>query len=263
MSDLDNSGAFYEDGSAGRFLPSEFTRGPWRADAQHGGPPTALTGRLVERNLGREDARVVRVTVDILRPVPITPLQAEVSLVRAGRSLLLHHVRLADERGDALHASVWSMRTTDLGVTVHHYGAPPEVQDGRPAPFFPVAWDTGFHTATEWRFVTGTWVDAGPAVAWMRLRVPLVAGEEPSPLQRVLVAGDCGNGVSSPLDFTRYVFVNTDLTVAVHRPPVGPWICLDARTTVEADGTGLAESVLSDAGGPVGRGLQNLFVDAR
>ncbi len=95
------------------------------------------------------------------------------------------------------------------------------------------------------------------------MRHPLVAGEEPSPLSRAVVAADSGNGVSAALDFDRFVFVNTDLTVQLHRLPEGEWVALDARTTVEAHGVGLAESVIHDRRGPLGRGLQSLFVARR
>ncbi len=80
---------------------------------------------------------------------------------------------------------------------------------------------------------------------------------------RVLVAADCGNGVSATLDFRRYLFINPDLSVHLHRHPVGEWVCLDAETAVEPTGCGLAVSTLSDEHGPIGRGLQSLFVAAR
>ena len=95
------------------------------------------------------------------------------------------------------------------------------------------------------------------------MRHPLLPGEEPSPLTRVLIAADSGNGVSAVLDWRRFVFVNPDLTVHLHREPVGEWVCLVARTTVEGVGGGLAESTIHDREGPVARGLQTLFVAER
>jgi len=97
----------------------------------------------------------------------------------------------------------------------------------------------------------------------MRMRVPLVAGEEPTPLERVLVAADSGNGVSSTLDWSSYLFVNVDLTVHLHRALVGEWVCLDAITIPERSGIGIADTALYDERGPVGRADQTLLVDAR
>jgi hypothetical protein len=92
---------------------------------------------------------------------------------------------------------------------------------------------------------------------------PLVEGEEPSPLQRVLVVADSGNGVSRELNGLKWWFINPELTVHLHREAVGEWVCLDAATQVADGGTGLATSVLSDAVGPVGVGAQSLLVAPR
>ena len=87
----------------------------------------------------------------------------------------------------------------------------------------------------EVRFVRGGFVEPGPATAWLRMRHPLVAGEEPSPLQRTLIAADVGNGISAALDFRRFVFVNVDLTVHLERMPAGEWICVDAADPAAAE----------------------------
>jgi Thioesterase-like superfamily len=109
----------------------------------------------------------------------------------------------------------------------------------------------------------GTYAAPGPAIAWFRMRVPVVAGEEPTPLQRAACAADFGNGASSALDWSRYVFVNPDLTLYLQRPPRGEWICLDARTSVDPAGVGLARSTMHDLDGPIGVAVQALFVAAR
>jgi acyl-CoA thioesterase len=112
----------------------------------------------------------------------------------------------------------------------------------------------------ELRFLEGSW-SPGPAVVWFRLAHPLVEGEEPSPAMRAAAAADFGNGVSSALRFDgSWLFVNTDLTVALHRPPRGEWIALDARTVVQPGGVGLALSTLHDREGPIGTGQQTLYV---
>jgi hypothetical protein len=115
----------------------------------------------------------------------------------------------------------------------------------------------------EYRFVSGAFRELGPATVWMRMRWPLVEGEEPTPLQRVLVAADSGNGVSATVDWSAYLFINVDLTVHLHRLPAGEWVCLDAVTTPEPTGIGLADTALRDEGGPIGRALQTLLVRER
>jgi hypothetical protein len=133
---------------------------------------------------------------------------------------------------------------------------------GRVEPFFPTGQEVGYHTAMEFRFVAGSFLEPGPATVWMRMRHPLVPDELPSPLSRVLIAADSGNGVSAALDFHTWRFINPDLTVYLLRYPAGEWVALEASTTA-ADGIGLADTTLHDEQGPIGRSAQALFVDRR
>jgi hypothetical protein len=65
------------------------------------------------------------------------------------------------------------------------------------------------------------------------------------------------------LDFDRYVFINTDLTVHLVRYPAGEWVCLEAVTSIDSTGIGLADTALHDEQGRIGRSAQSLFVSAR
>ena len=109
-------------------------------------------------------------------------------------------------------------------------------------------------------------VDLHPTAPYQRAPVrlvrPVVGAENPSPLMRAAAAADFGNGVSAAVEWGRFLFINTDLTIYLHRDPVGEWVCLDASTQVEPTGVGLAESELYDGEGRVGRSLQALLVDA-
>ncbi|HSC03718.1 MAG TPA: hypothetical protein VLC49_10370 [Solirubrobacteraceae bacterium] len=82
-------------------------------------------------------------------------------------------------------------------------------------------------------------------------------------MQRLAAAADFGAGLSSALPRERFVFINVDLTVYVEREPVGEWICLSSETRISAGGIGLAESVLFDERGRVGRATQALLVAPR
>ncbi|MGK8485433.1 hypothetical protein [Nocardia asiatica] len=115
----------------------------------------------------------------------------------------------------------------------------------------------------HYRFVSGSFAEPGPAVCWIRIKHPIVAGTDPSPLERTLAAADSGNGVSAVLDWSKYLFINTDLTVTLHRQPVGEWVCLDAVTYPQPHGIGMAESALYDEKGPLGRSTQTLFLGTR
>ncbi|WP_329190058.1 thioesterase family protein [Actinacidiphila glaucinigra] len=267
--------AFYERAADDRFVPTPRTRGPWDAASQHAGPPAALLGRAVRTRPGaREDMRLVRITFEIHSPVPLAPLTVTTRVLREGRSVELVEASLAPDGGaEIMRARAVRIRVAPGTVPAADRGgepgaaapepAPPGPGQARPEPFFPVPWDTGYHTAMETRFTSGSFLDRGPATCWLRMRVPLVAGEKTAPLDRVLVAADSGNGVSNVLDFATHLFVNPDLTVHLHRHPAGEWVCLDARTTVDPYGVGMAETALHDERGPIGRGVQSLFVAPR
>jgi hypothetical protein len=96
---------------------------------------------------------------------------------------------------------------------------------------------------------------------WLRLIVPIVAGQETTPFQRVAAAGDFGNGVAAAFDRGRYSCINPDLTITLHRLPAGEWVGLHSATFPEPNGYGVAESVLHDERGRIGRGIQTVLVE--
>jgi hypothetical protein len=258
--------ALFQPLGADRVRATEFTRGPWDPGAQHGGAPAALLARAIERLQPGADMRVARVTMELLRPVPIGELRVETELVRPGRRVQLVAARLY--AGDTLTVQALALRIRRAPGVSPTIAAP----DRAPAPVPGPQARSGLRFSADrsfpgdgcdLRFARGDYREPGPAVAWIRLAVPVVAGEEPSGLQRALAAADFGNGVSAVLDWERQVFINPDLTVHLERDPVGEWVCLDAETTIGADGTGQATSTLYDERGRVGRAGQALYVDRR
>jgi hypothetical protein len=258
--------AFYErDGDL--FDATELTRGPWDAGAQHAGPPAALLGYAIERLPEAEGFQIGRITFEILRSVPIAAVRVEARVARPGRRVQMFEAELSDAGGEVLmRARAWGIRTTPIEIpadAIVGSEPPPPPEEGELSGFFPTGEEHGYHSAMEVRFVSGGFLEPGPAMVWLRMRQPLVAGEEPTPLQRTLVVADVGNGVSASLDFRRFLFINVDLTVQLERMPVGEWICVDAVTLPQPSGVGTAESVLADREGRIGRGLQTLLVAER
>jgi hypothetical protein len=273
--------------SANGFASSELTRGPWDGGSQHAGPPSALVGRAIERldgiGDGPGDRLVARITFEILKPVPIAELRLDAEIVRPGRRVDMAEATLADTAGEPLvRARAWRVLRRDVdvpaGLGSTEEGSPPH-RAGRPGgelgpppgpeailaedAFFPTGHEVGYHTAMEYRFAAGSFLEPGPATCWLRMRHPLLEGEEPSPLQRVLIAADSGNGISSTLDFRRFIFINVDLTVHLHRLPVGEWVCLDSVTVPERTGIGMTDTMIFDESGPLGRAAQSLLVAER
>jgi hypothetical protein len=257
--------AFYErDGD--RFVATELTRGPWDPGAQHAGPPSALIGRGIERLEGSGEFQVGRLTFEIVRPVPIGPVEVEARVVRPGRRVQLVEAALRNGDEELILARGWRIRSASLELpdAITELGDPPPgPEEGSVPEFFDTGQDAGYHTAMEFRALSGGFVEPGPARFWLRQRCALVEGEEPSPLQRTLVVADVGNGISAVLDPLRYLFINVDLTVHLERMPEGEWILVDAVTRPRPNGVGSAESELSDGRGRIGRAVQTLLFAER
>ncbi len=257
---------FHTDGD--RYVPTELTRSPWGPDSLHGGPVAALLAGLAERHELDVPVHLARTTFEILRPVPFEPLSAAVRTVRPGKKVQLIEsvLTVAATEVEVCRAVTLRIRTSDVELPRSPVpDPPPPMPDTAPVGVASGAYRSFHKDGVEMRWVQGRFEDEGPAVVWIRLPGPVVDDEPPSAVQRVMAAADFGNGVSRELPFATagggYLFINPDLTVYLHRPPVGEWICLDARTHLSAVGTGLAESALSDDHGRVGRSVQSLLVD--
>jgi hypothetical protein len=173
---------------------------------------------------------------------------------------------LSGDAGELVRARAWRIRTSEIEIpddVVTTPEPPPGPGEGDVPEFFETAQAVGYHTAMEWRSVSGGFREPGPATVWMRMGCRLVAGEEPTPLQRTLVAADVGNGISAVLDWHRYLFINVDLSVHLERMPEGEWVCVDAVTLPQSSGIGTAESVLFDERGRIGRAAQALLIAER
>jgi hypothetical protein len=260
---------FDVDGS--RFVASEFSRGPWDARHCHGGPVSALLARAVlGADAGDTEWQLARLTIELVRPVPVLqPMSVLTHIERPGRKVSLVAATLTD--GDVEVARVRALR-----VRTRSMDLPPESNlavDTPLAPPLSVAAEraqfartdlTAFHThGAEHRFVEGTWDAPGPVGVWIKLLVPVVAGEQPSGVERVAAAADFGNGVSGSLPYEDFVYINPDLTVHMARPPLGEWVGMRTSSYYGPLGAGLAESQLFDEHGRLGRSCQSLFVDPR
>jgi hypothetical protein len=257
---------FVPDGDA--FVPTALTTGPWDPTAQHGGAPAALLTRAVEAADSPGPMALARITVELLRPVPLRPLRVATEIARPGRKVQLVHASLVEAEGGVEVARAVGLRLRAIeapvpGETVPDDRLPVGPEGGRASdPFTPLHDGLGFATdANELRFVEGGFDVPGPALVWVRLRYPVVAGEVTSPAMRAAAAADFGNGFSWVLPFERWRFLNPDLTVHLGRAPEGEWIGARSTTYPAGAGGGFAESALYDEHGRVGRSVQSLLLE--
>ena len=197
----------------GEFLVFESTDGARSnsdPEIQHGSPPLALMTKLIEERAGLIEERagdsglrIGRLTLDILGAIPVTRLRLRSWVERPGA-----RVAARDQR----HCR----RVTD-----RH---PPLVEGDSVA--VPHSWEgaKGYLETVSWRRQHGA--DGDASVVWLSPLVPLVDSEPTTELQRLAMVVDSANGAGAALDPEKFVFMNTDTVMHLHRLPAGndpPW----------------------------------------
>jgi hypothetical protein len=261
--------AFYERLDEERYAATRATESPWDLRLQHGSPPTTLLVHAIERAHPRADVRVGRVNVEFLGPIPRAVLRVRTSLVRPGKRIEMLEATLENEDDGRVVAAarVWRIAVQPdaelerrAALAAEPVDIPPAAEPGLFG-YEPGAW--GYADAIEWRVASGTVNGLGAAAVWTRPRIPLVAGEALSPLERVLVVADSANGISHVLPFSDWLFVPPTLSIAVQRYAAGDWVLLDAHTALGPDGLGVTTFTLVDRTGYLGGGTQALLVERR
>ena len=156
---------------------SAFAGGPWDPKLQHGAAPSSLICWAVERLPSPVPMRVARLTVDLMRPVPVAPLTVETEVsARAARS-------------SSSRCACWPTARRSCGrarsASASIAQEMPAIADGPPvelpmpelcsAPDF-FATETPFLKGIEMRVAKGGFRIPGPAAVWYRATRPIVAG---------------------------------------------------------------------------------------
>jgi len=246
-------------------VPTELARGPWDHEACHGGPPTAMLVRALERAVPAH--RLARISVELGTPVPMAGFRIDTEVMRGGRATASSRAVLVDGQGVVRSTAVgMHVRTSDepvLPAPLDNAAVElPPVIDTEPGEF-PMRrampqW-VGFRDSVECRYPSGSSGDGGATTVYMRTVAPL-PDEEPSPFQRIAPLSDCGNAFSRHTDLDELQFINTDLVIALHRDPQGEWLGSSSTSSWQPGGVGLADALLFDEHGPVGRALQTLLL---
>ncbi|MCD9148373.1 thioesterase family protein [Pseudophaeobacter flagellatus] len=254
--------SFFSQNSDGVFVGNDPARGPWSADHCHAGPVTGLAARAAEIEIGAEKM-LCRMTLDILRPLPLSGLRVAAETTRHTRTLATTQITVHD-----LDNSLCALGTTmhlvrkDLGDVPTAAVVPLDRAKAVPGPF---SIGAGLHDKPYF----GQFLDVayppefglhpGPKTLWMRTP-NLLEGEQQSPIQSLCALADCGNGISWNAHPKEMGFMNTDLTLNVHREPQGDWHASESISHWHSTGIGMSQSVLQDEDGPVATALQTLVL---
>lgn len=252
---VDNSALFHRDG--GTFFPTELTTGPWRGDAMHGGPPSALIGVLIGEAL-EADEIAARINIDLDRPVPLAPLMSSVVRRKVSRRVSKLDIELSCQGVIVVRAGAVLLRGEDRSGDVAIAGGSlltvpgPEasVRFIEPAHIAPVVYS---RDVIEIRKVSGGFGDPLPTVAWIRATASVVTDEPCGALAKLLAVADFGSPFSqTAAPELEFALINVDVSLALTRHPVGSWFLLDATREISKAGVGVSISQISDIQGKVG-----------
>ena len=253
---------FHVDGDIA--TPTELARGPWSPHAQHGGAPAALLAGLLEGFDPGPATFPARFTVELMRPVPLAPLRLAATTIRPGKKVQLVQGSLFADDVEVVRATLLRLRERPVEFPTQ-VRAHPDRPMARPRPAGHLSrWlDDGHRVLAGGRDqpgprgvdgtgARGTVATAGGADRGGGGAVPVAAGGGGRRLRQRR-----GRRVRPE----RYSCINPDLTITLHRLPVGAWVGLDSVTYPEPTGFGVAESVLHDERGRIGRAVQTVLID--
>jgi len=247
-----------------RVVTSPDAAGPWDPRMQHGSAPAALVVWAAEAIATPVPMQIARVTIDLMRPVPVAPLTIVTEMLREGRKIQLCGIKLVAAGVVVVSATVLKIKTQAQVLSPEISDLPTELPGPDQSTVEPP--DHGgspFTKCMSMRAARGRFGRVGPAAIWFRIDQPLIEGSQVSQAMRAVVASDFSNGTSSALDFRQWTFINADLTVNLARQPVGEWMLLDGECWIGPDGAGLAMSRLADQHGYFGRAVQSLVIEKR
>lgn len=247
------------------FDSTDGTRSNWDPEIQHGSPPLALMTKLIEELAGDSGLRVGRLTLDILGAIPVTRVRVRAWVERPGAriSLMVAEMSAARPNGQwraVARVTAWLLATSDTAdAATDRY--PPLVEGEATA--VPHEWvgAPGYLQTVSWRRQPDT--GQSGHVVWLSPIVPLVDSEPTTDLQRLAMVVDSANGAGAALHPERFVFMNTDTAVHLHRLPEGADFAVRARGSIGPDGIGVTTAELFDRRGFIGTSAQTLLVQRR
>ncbi len=261
---------FVPDG--GRFVPTKRAGSPWGPGLLHGGPPAGLLARAIEHHVPDPTFAVTRLTIDLFRPVPMQPLEVRAETVREGNRIHAVQAGLFADDVEVSRATAVLLRKSEAQADPHEGRAMPPGPEGLATSSMgggmrrmegpPEHVPSGFHTTIEVRWVNRPY-EHGPNMAWIRIPVPLVAGEPTSPLVRAAAVSDFGNAFANIGRPGGPGYINADITLYLHRLPDGEWVGMQAQRVTEPVGLGVATTTLYDHLGPIGGTMHALLANQR
>lgn len=264
--------AFYLPEGTG-FVGTHATQGGWDPNAQHGGPVEGLMARAVEQTPTLVPMDVVRITFDLIRPVPIGPrLDVVTRIVREGKKIQLVEAVMTSGDTELVRAVALRLRHEDLSERRDMPASTP-IDDaidlpGPDAVQPIVPWDVtnrpGFLHGVELRRFQRPGSAEGVSAYWARIRLPLVPDEPITDLARLAIVGDFVNNIGVLIETRAFTAINPDVNLQLLRLPASEWIAVVGETRFDITaGYGLCSAQLRDEDGVCAIGTTSTLVQVR
>ncbi len=253
------------------FVPTENACSPWSTQSLHGGSAAALLAHGIEQAKADPALIPARMTIDLFRAVPRAPLRLHTTPVRTGRRIQALTVSLLAEDTEVARATALLLLPTEISIGESATflrdlpGNPNAIATTSLMPDEArLSTNPGLHTTVQARWVSEhPRGKGGRATAWLHFPLPFIAGRETTPLMRVAASSDLGNGIAHIRMDDGMGFINTDITLYLHREPDSDWICLDVASAAEPHGIGLIRGTVYDTAGPVGSLTEAILANPR
>lgn len=231
-----------------RFVPTERARGYWSSNSIQGRVLVGIVGHVLNARHGGDGFLPARLTVDMHRMAPFAPFTIQSRVIRDGGRLRLAEAVLAIEGQEYVHATCQFLRD----------GMPPEPprwsggnwDAPHPETLPPMPPEKGI-TLFDWRNISGHMGSPPPRRMWMREVFDLIEGVALSPWDRLVAGVDFASPWAHGVPFDPG-YMNTDVTLQVHRMPRGEWIGFEATGHEASRGVAVGQCRIHDIEGPIG-----------
>lgn len=244
---MSNMPFFIRDGAS--YQPTRAAVGPWDSSSLHGRVVIGLLGAVIEQRHGSPEYMPARLTVDMYRLPDLSPVEVTTRAIRDG-------YRIKVIEAEFFSGGVSMARGT---CQLLRRGTPPEGKVWSPpnwkvpTPDAITINDARATLGDMWRIrpITGVFGGDGPRQLWMAETRELIGGEPLTPFMRVAVAADFASPYANSGE-GRLNYINTDVTLYLHRLPTTEWIGFEVVNHHATDGVAIGECWIYDEQGAIG-----------
>jgi Acyl-CoA thioesterase C-terminal domain/Acyl-CoA thioesterase N-terminal domain len=232
------------------FIPTQIASGPWDPNSLHGRVIIGLLAFAIEQRHGADDFVPARLTVDMFRLPTLAPIEVTTKLIRDGLRIKVAEAEFFSAGVSMARASCQLLRKTQNPPG--RVWSPPNWEVPAPADI-PGPGDPRLGMNGKWavRPITGAMGTLGPRRLWMSEVRDLVEGTPLTPFVRVAVAADFASPFANAGE-QGLGYINSDVTLYLHRLPVKEWIGFEVVNHHATDGVAIGECFLYDQAGPIG-----------